>query len=96
MVAPCSDPVPVETLESHLLCTLEALPLLFLLTLLALLEVLIKALLLLSKGLQSCIALVINDELHCLLPAPVTSHTFGSQQLLKSILSFFLRTASCV
>jgi len=90
--------VPVTYIEtvcsSYLLGTLETLPFFLLLTLFALLQVLIEALLLLPEGLEGCVALVIDDELHGLLPAPVTGHTFGSQQLLESIFGLFLKTPS--
>lgn len=81
---------------AHLFGLLEALALLFLLALLALLQVLVEALLLLPKGLQGSVALIVDDELHGLLPAPVTGHPLGCQQLLEGILCFFLQVGMAV
>ena len=78
------------TCNADLFSLFEALPLFLLLTLLALLQVFVEALLLLSKGLQSCIALVVDDELHGLLPAPVAGYALGCQQLLEGILGLLL------
>ena len=79
-----------EMCNANLFSLLESLPLFLLLTLLTLLQVLIEALLLLTERLESCIALVVDDELHGLLPAPVAGHALSCQQLLEGILGLLL------